>query len=76
VVRLVDRLAVQKVRGNLVLGVALAGVPLRPDRPQPEFPHQPPDASAADRNPFSQQRHSKSAAAADRMIGENPVEPL
>jgi hypothetical protein len=28
-----------------MLGMPLAGVPLRPDRPQPELSHQPPDAS-------------------------------
>jgi hypothetical protein len=43
-VRLVDRRATQKVRVDLVLGMPLAGVPLRPDRPQPEF-----SASAAGR---------------------------
>ena len=75
-VRLVDRLAAQKIWIDLVLGVPLAGVPFRPDRPQPELPHQLPDVSATDRNPFSQQRHLKPAAAVDRMIGENPVEPL
>jgi len=32
-VRLVDRLAAQKVRVDLVFGMPLAGVPLRPDRP-------------------------------------------
>src|SRR5262249_48350554 len=36
----------------------------------------PPDASAADRNPLSQRRHLKPAAAVDWIIGENPVEPL
>src|SRR5437762_8190083 len=36
-VRLVDRLAAQKVWVDLVLGMPLAGVPLRPDRPQPEL---------------------------------------
>src|SRR5260370_30218396 len=46
-VRLSSRLSTQKVRVDLVLGMPLAGVPLRPDRPQPELPHQPPDASAA-----------------------------
>src|SRR5580700_8487383 len=75
-VRLVDRLAAQKVRVDLVLGMPLAGVPLRPDRPQPELSHQPPDASAADRNPLPQQRHLQPAAAVDWMVGENPVEPL
>src|SRR5438132_4376934 len=54
----------------------LAGVPLRPDRPQPELFHQPPDASPADRNPLSQERHLEAAAALDCMVGENPVEPL
>src|SRR5690242_7193768 len=54
----------------------LAGAPLGPDRPQPELPHQPPDAPAANRNPLSQQRHLEPAAAVDRMVGENPVEPL
>src|SRR5580692_723303 len=54
----------------------LAGVPLRPDCPQPELPHQPPHASAADRNPIPQQRDLQPAAAVDRMVGENPVEPL
>jgi hypothetical protein len=43
-VRLVDRSAAQKVRIDLVLGMPLAGVPLRPDCPQPELPHQPPHA--------------------------------
>src|SRR5436305_13396943 len=75
-VRLVDRLAAQKVWVDLVLGMPLAGVPLRPDRPQPELPHQPPDPPAADRNPFSQQRHLEPAAAIDRMVCENPVEPF
>src|SRR5271169_3418556 len=54
----------------------LAGVPLRPDRPQPELPHQPPDAPAANRDLLSQQRHLQPAAAVDGMVGENPVEPL
>src|SRR6202035_4660837 len=54
----------------------LAGVPLRPDRPQPELSHQPPDAPAANRNPLSQERHLEPTAAVDGMIGENPVEPL
>src|SRR4030081_3412591 len=54
---LVDRLAAQKVRVDLVLGMPLAGVLLRPDRPQPELLHQPPDAPAANRNPLSQARH-------------------
>jgi len=49
---LVDRLAAQKVWVDLVPGMPLAGVPLRPDRPQPELPHQPPDAPAANRNPL------------------------
>src|SRR6202035_146841 len=75
-VRLVDRSAAQKVRIDLVLGMPLAGVPLRPDCPQPELPHQPPHASAADRNPIPQQRDLQPAAAVDRMVGENPVEPL
>src|SRR6185436_13270871 len=75
-VRLVDRSAAQKVRIDLVLGMPLAGVPLRPDGPQPELSHHPPDAPAADRNPLSQQRHLEPTAAVDRMIGENPVEPL
>jgi hypothetical protein len=44
-VRPVDRLATQKIRIDLVLGMPLAGVPLRPDRPQRELSHQPPDAS-------------------------------
>jgi len=30
---------------HLVLGMPLAGVPLRPDRPQRELSHQPPDES-------------------------------
>src|ERR1700730_3995193 len=51
-VRLVDRSAAQKVRIDLVLGMPLAGVPFWPDCPQPELPHQPPHASAADRNPI------------------------
>jgi hypothetical protein len=46
-VHLVDRLVAQKVWVDLVPGMPLAGVPLRPDRPQPELPHQPPDAPAA-----------------------------
>jgi hypothetical protein len=46
------------------------------DRPQPELPHQPPEASTADRNPLSQQRHLKAAAAVDWIIGKNSVEPL
>src|SRR5215469_2548889 len=75
-VRLVDRLAAQKVWVDLVLGMPLAGVPLRPDRPKPELPHQPPDASTADRNPLAQQRHLKPAAAVDWMVRENPIEPL
>ncbi len=54
----------------------LAGVPLRPDCPQPEPPHQPPHASAADRDPIPQQRDLQPAAAVDRIVGENPVEPL
>src|SRR5712675_3530512 len=36
-VRPVDRLATQKIRIDLVLGIPLAGVPLRPDRPQREL---------------------------------------
>jgi hypothetical protein len=54
----------------------LAGISLRSDRPQPELSDQPPDAPAAHRNPLSQQRHLEPAAAADWMVGENPVEPL
>src|SRR3954468_24996953 len=54
----------------------LAGIPLRSDRPQPELSHQPPDASAADRNSLSQQRHLEPAAAVDWTVCENPVEPL
>src|SRR5208282_5755966 len=46
-VRLVDRLAAQKIWIDLVLGMPLAGVPFRPDRPQPELLHQPPDPPAA-----------------------------
>src|SRR5580692_9344029 len=75
-VRPVDRLAAQKVRVDLVPGMPLAGVPLWPDRPQRELLHQPPDAPAADRNFLSQQRHLEPTAAVDRMIGENPVDPL
>src|SRR3954447_10014479 len=75
-VRLVDRLAAQKVRVDLVLGMPLAGVPFRPDRPQPELLHQPPDPPAANRNPLTQKRHLEPAAAVARMVGENPVEPL
>src|SRR5271165_3893249 len=71
-----DRSAAQKVRIDLVLGMPLAGVPLRPDCPQPELPHQPPHASAADRNPIPQKRDLQPAAAVDRLVGENPVEPL
>src|SRR5690242_174274 len=73
---LVDRLAAQKVRVDLVLGMPLAGVPFRPDRPQPELLHQPPDPPAANRNPLTQQRHLEPAAAVDRMVCDNPVEPL
>src|SRR5438045_5538065 len=54
----------------------LAGVPFRPDRPQPELLHQPPDPPAANRNPLTQQRHLEPAATVDRMVCENPVEPL
>src|SRR5690349_11605251 len=54
----------------------LAGVPFRPDRPQPELFHQPPDPPAANRNPLPQQRYLEPAAAVDRMVCENPVEPL
>src|SRR5580700_12185082 len=68
--------AAQKVWVDLVLGMPLAGVPLRPDCPQPELPHQPPDAPAANRNPLSQERHLEPTAAVDGMVGENPVEPL
>src|SRR5271163_2142862 len=75
-VRLVDRLAAQKIWIDLVLGMPLAGVPFRPDRPQPELLHQPPDPPAANRNPLTQQRHLEPAAAVDRMVCENPVEPL
>src|SRR5712671_5041520 len=76
-VRLVDRSAAQKVRVDLVLGMPLAGVSLRPDRPQPELSHQPPDAPAAPRNyPLPQQRHLQPATAVDGMVCENPVEPL
>src|SRR6478736_3897657 len=32
--------------------------------------------SPAHRNPLPQQRHLQPAAAVDRMVGENPVEPL
>src|SRR6266704_1991699 len=75
-VRLVNHLAAQEVRIDLVREVRLAGVALRPDRPQPELPHQPPDAPTADRNPLPRERHVQSPAAVDRMVGENPVEPL
>src|SRR6201987_2994599 len=75
-VRPVDRLAAQEVWVDLVFGMPLAGVPLRPDRPQRELAHQPPDAPAADRNPLSQQRHLKATAAVDGIVGEYPVEPL
>jgi len=75
-VRLVDRLAAQKVRVDLVLRMPLAGVPFWPDRPQPELLHQPPNPPAANRNPLTQQRHLEPAAAVDRMVCENPVEPL
>src|SRR5437763_2486148 len=71
-----DLLAAQKVRVDLVPGMPLAGVPLRPHRPQPELSHQPPDAPAANRNPLSQERHLELAAAIDWRVGENPVEPL
>src|SRR3954463_6897913 len=69
---LVDRLAAQKVRVDLVLGMPLAGVPFRPDRPQPELLHQPPDSPAANRNPITQQRHLEPAAAVDRMGRAKP----
>src|SRR2546423_13710444 len=75
-VRLIDRLAAQKVRVDLVLGMPLAGVPFWPDRPQPELFHQPPDAPAANRNPLSRERHLEPAAAVDRMVCENRVELL
>src|ERR1700724_3733771 len=75
-VRLVDRLVAQKVWIDLVPGMPPAGVPLRPDRPQPELPHQPPDAPAANRNPLSKERPAGPTAAVDWMVGENPVEPL
>src|SRR5256885_14399091 len=54
----------------------LAGVPLRPDRPQPDLFHQPPDAPAANRAPLSRERHLQPAAAIHRMVRENSVEPL
>src|SRR6202008_4267629 len=66
----------QEVWVDLVFGMPLAGVPLRPDRPQRELAHQPPDAPTADRNPLSQQRHLKPTAAVNGIVGENPVEPL
>src|ERR1700732_5443565 len=75
-VRLVDRLVAQKVWVDLVPGMPLAGVPLRPDRPQPELSHQPPDAPAANRNPLSQERPLEPPAAVGGVVGENPVEPL
>ena len=75
-VRLINRLAAQKGRVDLGLGVPLAGVPLRPNRPQPELFHQPPDAPAANRNPLAQQRHLEPVAAVDWIVCENPVEPL
>src|ERR1700726_2421214 len=75
-VRPVDCLAAQEVWVDLVPGMPLAGIPLRPDRPQPELSHQPADAPAAHRNPLSQQRHLEPTAAVDWMVGENPVEPL
>src|SRR5271169_3150826 len=75
-VRLVDRLAAQKIWIDLVLGMPLAGVPFRPDRPQPELFHQPPDAPAANQNPLSQQRHLEPPAAVYWTVCENPVEPL
>src|SRR5205814_7766402 len=74
--RLIDRLAAQKVWVDLVLGMPLAGVPFWPDRPQPELLHQSPDPPAANRNPLTQQRHLEPAAAVDRMVCENPIEPL
>src|SRR5437660_3495190 len=54
----------------------LAGVPFWPDRPQPELLQQPPDPPAANRNPLTQQPHLEPAAAVDRMVCENPIEPL
>src|SRR6266581_6627133 len=54
----------------------LAGVPLRPDRPQPQLPHQPPDTPTANRNPLPLERHLQPAAAVHRMVGENSVEPI
>ena len=74
-VRLVDRLAAQKVRIDLVPGMPLAGV-LRPDRPQPELSHQPPNAPAVNRKSLPQQRDLQPPAAVNRMVGEIPVEPL
>src|SRR5436190_1123628 len=66
------------VAGELcpLIGIDDAGLAERPDRPQPELLHQPPDPPAANRNPLTQQRHLEPAAAVDRMVGENPVEPL
>jgi hypothetical protein len=61
---------------SAVLGMPLAGVPFRPDRPQPELLHQPPNPPAANRNPLTQQRHLEPAGSVDRMVCENPVEPL
>jgi hypothetical protein len=75
-VRLVDCLAAQKVWVDLVLGVPLAGVSLRPDRRKSELSHQPPDTPTTDRDPLPQQRHLKPAAAVDGMPGENSIEPL
>ena len=66
----------QKVGVDLVLGMLLAGVSLRPDRPKSELSHQPPDTPTTDRDPLPQQRHLKPAAAVDGMPGKNPIEPL
>jgi hypothetical protein len=63
--RRVDRLSAQKVRVDLVFGMPLAGVPFRPDRPQPELLHQPPDPPAANRNPLTQQRHLEPRRSSD-----------
>src|SRR5271165_4024722 len=75
-VRLVDRLVAQQVGVDLVLGMRLAGVPLRPDGGKTQLAHQPSDAPTPDRNPLAQQRHLQSPAAIHRMLGEHSIEPV
>src|SRR6202035_5210044 len=68
--------SVRQIGIDLVLGMRLAGVALRPDRAQSQFAHQPSDTAPTDRNPLAQQRHLQPPAAIHRMRGENPIEPI